>query len=64
MFIEQLAAALERHPDRLVLGPVPAHRRLDHQPPLGQQIERRELLGEQQRVAERRDDRARDQPEP
>ena len=64
VLVEQLAAALERHPERLVLGPVPAHRRLDDQAALGQQVERRELLGEQQRVPERRDDRARDQPEP
>jgi hypothetical protein len=64
VLVEQLATTLERHAERLVLGSVPAHGRLDDQATLAKQVERRELFGQQQRVAERHDDRARDQPEP
>ena len=55
---------LERHAERGVLLAMPAHRRLDDEPTLGQQVERRELVGEQQRVAQRRDDCRGDQPQP
>ena len=53
VLVEQLAAPLERDAERLVLGPVPAHRRLDDQPPLREEVERRKLLREQERMAER-----------
>jgi hypothetical protein len=59
MLVQQLATPLERHPERLVLGSMPTHRRLHDQPSSGQEIQGRQLLGQQQRVAQRRDDRAR-----
>jgi hypothetical protein len=37
---------------------VPAHRRLDDEPPARQEVERRDVLRELERVAERRNDRA------
>ena len=57
LLVEDGAAPVERHAERLVLLLVPAHGRLDDEPPLAQQVERRQLLGEQQRMAQREDDR-------
>ena len=64
VLVEELAPPLERHPERLVLLAVPAHRRLHDEAPLAQQVERRELVREQDRMAQRRDDRGGDQPQP
>ena len=50
-----LAALRERHAERVVLVAVPADRRLDDEPALVEQVERAELAGEQQRVAQRGD---------
>ena len=55
LLVEDGAALVERHAERLVLVLVPRHGRLHDEAPLGQQVERRELLGEQQRMAQRRD---------
>ena len=63
VLVEQTAAFAERHAERAVLVSVPAHGWLDHQPALGQQVERGELMGEQQRMAQRRDDRRADHPD-
>jgi hypothetical protein len=43
---------------------VPRDRRLDDEAPLAEQVERGELMGEQERVAQRRDDRRADEPQP
>ena len=56
LLVEDGAATVERHAECLVLLLVPTHGRLDDQPPLAEQVERRQLLGEQQRVAQREDD--------
>ena len=56
LLVEDRAALVERHAERLVLLLVPAHGRLHDEAALAQQVERRELLGEQQRVAQRVDD--------
>ncbi len=64
VLVEQFATALERDAERRVLLAVPAHRRLDNEPPLAQKVERGELVGEQDRVPQRRDDRRADQPQP
>ena len=55
LLVEDRAALVERHAERLVLLLVPAHGRLHDQAALAQQVERRELLGEQQRMPQRRD---------
>ena len=55
---------VERNPERVVLGSVPAHGRLHDQPSPRQEIERGQVLRQQQRMPERRDDRAGHQPEP
>ena len=64
MLIEQRPPGPERDSERLVLGPMPAHRRLDDQAPLGQEIERRQVFGQQERVTQGRDDGAGHQPQP
>lgn len=64
VIVQELAPLLERRAERLVLGTMPADRGLDDQASLRHQIYRRELLGQQQRMPERRDDGARDQAEP
>ena len=50
------AALVERHAEGVVLLLVPAHRRLDDEPALAEQVERPQLLRQQQRVAQRGDD--------
>ena len=64
MLVEQRASGGERDTERGVLRLVPAHGGLDHEAPLGEQIERREVLREQERMPQRRDDRRRGEPEP
>ena len=64
MLVEEGAALGERHPERLVLVAVPADGGLDDEPALGEEVERAELAGEQQRMAQRRDHGARGEPQP
>ena len=63
MLVEEVTARAEGDAEGLVLRVVPADGGQHHEPPLGEQIERSELAREQQRVAERRDDRACDEPQ-
>src|SRR5439155_25834136 len=62
VLVEQVTSFVEGHSKGLVLGSMPTHRRLDDQAALRQEIERGQLLRKQQRVMQRRDDRAGDQP--
>ena len=64
MLVEKSAAGSPGNAEGLVLRLVPAHDRLDDEPSLGEQVERRKLLREQQWVPERHDDRSGDQPQP
>ncbi len=64
VLVEQLAPQLERHAEGLVLVAVPTHGRLHDESAAAQQIERRELLRQQGRMAQRRDDRAGHQSDP
>ena len=64
LLVEDRAALVERHAERLVLLLVPAHRRLHDEAPLAQQVERRELLGQQQRVPQREDHRGQRDAQP
>jgi hypothetical protein len=50
LLVEPVAALGERHPERLVLRAVPPDRRLDDEPPAGQEVERRHVLREHQRM--------------
>ena len=63
LLVEDLAALAERHSEGAVLAPTPADGGQHDEPTLGQQVERPELLGEQQRMPKRRDDRAGDDPQ-
>ena len=58
------AALPERNAERRVLLLQPGHRGLHDQPPPAEQVERAQFAGEQQRVPQRRDHRAGDQPDP
>jgi hypothetical protein len=64
LLVEDLSAPLERHAECGVLVPVPAHRRLHHQPPAAQPVQGGQVLGAGQRMPQRADQRARHQPEP
>ena len=59
---EQGAAMRERHTERTVLGLVPAHRREDDETSLREEIERREVFREEQRVPQGCDDRRGSEP--
>ena len=63
VLVEQRPAVCERHPQRAVLGLVPADGGEDDEPSLGEDVERGEVLREEERVAERRDDRRRGEPQ-
>ena len=64
VLVEERAALRERHAERLVLVAVPADRRLDDEAALGEEVERAELAGEQERMAQRRDHGTRGEPHP
>ena len=57
LLVENGAAPVERHAERLVLLLVPADGRLHDQSALAEEVERRQLLGEQQRMPQRIDHR-------
>ena len=63
MLVEEPPALFEGNAERFVLVAVPADGRLHDEPALAEDVERAELLGEQERVAERRDHGARRQPQ-
>ena len=63
VLVEQRAAVGEGDAERAVLGLVPADGGEDDEAAPGEEVERREILREQQRVPERRDDRGRGEPE-
>ncbi len=63
LLIEDVAPAMKRHPERVVLGLVPAHRWQDHEAAIRQLIECSEFLGEQERMPQRDEYRRADQPQ-
>ena len=63
VLVDEVAARLPRHAHRLVLGAEPADGGLHDEPAGGEQVEGRELLRQEQRVAQGRDDRRRDEPD-
>ena len=64
LLVEQLAAPVKRHAQCLVLLLVPAHSGLHDEAALAQEVERRQLLREQQRMAQRVDHRGQGDAQP
>ena len=64
MLVEQRSALVKRHAQRVVLVAVPADGRLHDEASFCEQVEGAELACEQERVAERGDDRAGGKAEP
>src|SRR5690242_13064368 len=64
LLVQDHPALGERDAQGGVLVPVPAHRGLDHEPPAAQPVQRGQLLRAGQRVPQRADQRAGDQPDP
>src|SRR4029079_18227638 len=63
LLVEERGTVAVGDAERAVLGLVPAHGGKDDEAALGEKIERRETLREEQWMAERRDDRGRREPQ-
>src|SRR5699024_3595370 len=64
VLVEEGAAALERDAQGIVLVPTPTDRGQHDEPPFAQEVQSRQFLGEEQRVPQGNDDRARHEPDP